>query len=136
VLREKFEELVATSEVEEAVEPEFKFDVAATDQVGNGGDGDSLSPSLAAASQMTPSPQQVTSRKLQEELVKVDVAPAATIGEVSTESLSRSVDVRGGTENLSGTGGKGSGVAGSIDRLTFEIMASLKEKKTLVIWAQ
>ena len=134
VLREKFEELIVSSEVEEAVEPEFKFDVAATDQVGNGGDGDSLSPSLAAASQMTPSPQQVTSRKLQEELVKVDVAPAATIGEVSTDSLSRAVDVRGGTENLSGTGGKGSGVAGSIDRLTFEIMASLKEKKTLVVW--
>ena len=34
VLREKFEELIVSSEVEEAVEPEFKFDVAATDQVG------------------------------------------------------------------------------------------------------
>ena len=86
VLRETFKELVVSSEVEEPVEPEFKFDVAATDHIGNGGDGDSLTPSLAAASQLTPSPQQQTSRKLQEELVKVDVAPAATISEVNTDA--------------------------------------------------
>ncbi len=136
VLRETFKELVVSSEVEEAVEPEFKFDVAATDHIGNGGDGDSLTPSLAAATQLTPSPQQQTARKLQEELVKVDVAPAATISEVNTDSLAQTVDVRGSVENISstGTGSSKGGVEGSIDRLTFEIMSSLKERKTLVIW--
>ncbi|HLQ44737.1 MAG TPA: vWA domain-containing protein, partial [Planctomycetaceae bacterium] len=66
-------------------------------------------------------------KKLQEELVKVDVAPSATIEDVSTDALSQTVDVRGNTENIGG-------IQGSIDRLTFEIMASLKERKTLVVW--
>lgn len=136
ILSETLTELVVSSEVEETLEPEFKFDVAASDQVGNGGDGDTLSPSLAAASQLSPSPQQVTSKKLQEELVKVDVAPPTLIGEVSNDSLARTVEVKGTVENLggTGTGGSNGGVAGSIDRLTFEIMASLKERKTLVVW--
>ena len=136
ILSETLTELVVSSEVEETLEPEFKFDVTATDQVGNGGDGDTLSPSLAAASQLSPSPQQVTSKKLQEELVKVDIAPPTLIGEVSNDALARTVEVRGSVENLggTGTGGNAGGVAGSIDRLTFEIMASLKERKTLVVW--
>ena len=126
VLREQFRELVV-SEVEEFEEPEYKFDVTATDQIGNAGDTETLSPSLAAATQLSPSPQQETAKKLQEELVKVDVAPSATIEDVSTDALSQTVDVRGNTENIGG-------IQGSIDRLTFEIMASLKERKTLVVW--
>lgn len=135
-IKEQFSELVS-SEVEEPIEPEYKFDVAATDQIGNGGAGDTLSPSLAAASQLTASPQQETSKRLQEELVKVDVAPSTAISEVSTESLASAVDVRGVTENIaggSGTGGGKGGMEGSLDRITFEIMASLKERKTLVVW--
>ena len=139
IVRETFAELVV-SEVEELQEPEFKFDVAATDQVGNGGTGDTLSPSLAAAGAVSASPQMETSKRLQEELVKVNLTPTATIGDVATDSLGKTVEVRGGTDNLSGefggkgTGGGSGGTAGTIDRLTFEIMASLKEKKTLVVW--
>ncbi len=130
VLREQLRELVV-NEAEEVFEPEYKFDVTMTDQIGSGGDADSLSPSLAAATQLGGSPQQETSRRLQEELVKVSVAPVASIGEISTDTLASAVQVRGSTDNLGGTG---EGVAGSIDRLTFEIMASLKERKTLVVW--
>lgn len=139
IVRETFAELVV-SEVEELQEPEFKFDVAATDQIGNGGTGDTLSPSLAAAGAVSASPQMETSKRLQEELVKVNLTPTATIGDVATDSLGKTVEVRGRTDNLSGdfggqgTGGGTGGTAGSIDRLTFEIMASLKEKKTLVVW--
>lgn len=139
IVRETFAELVV-SEVEELQEPEFKFDVAATDQIGNGGTGDTLSPSLAAAGATSASPQMETSKRLQEELVKVNLTPTATIGDVATDSLGKTVEVRGGTDNLTGdfggqgTGGGTGGTAGSIDRLTFEIMASLKEKKTLVVW--
>jgi hypothetical protein len=139
IVRETFAELVV-SEVEELQEPEFKFDVAVTDQVGNGGTGDTLSPSLAAAGATSASPQMETSKRLQEELVKVNLTPTATIGDVATDSLGKTVEVRGGTDNLTGefggqgTGGGSGGTAGSIDRLTFEIMASLKERKTLVVW--
>ncbi len=139
IVRETFAELVV-SEVEEVQEAEFKFDVAATDQVGNGGTGDTLSPSLAAAGAVSASPQMETSKRLQEELVKVNLTPTATIGDVATDSLGKTVEVRGGTDNLTGefggqgTGGGTGGTAGSIDRLTFEIMASLKERKTLVVW--
>ncbi len=139
IVRETFAELVV-SEVEDLQEPEFKFDVAATDQVGNGGTGDTLSPSLAAAGATSASPQMETSKRLQEELVKVNLTPTATIGDVATDSLGKTVEVRGGTDNLTGdfggqgTGGGTGGTAGSIDRLTFEIMASLKERKTLVVW--
>lgn len=139
IVRETFAELVV-SEVEDLQEPEFKFDVAATDQIGNGGTGDTLSPSLAAAGATSASPQMETSKRLQEELVKVNLTPTATIGDVATDSLGKTVEVRGGTDNLTGdfggqgTGGGTGGTAGSIDRLTFEIMASLKERKTLVVW--
>lgn len=139
IVRESFAELVV-SEVEEIQEPEFKFDVAATDQVGNQGSGDTLSPSLAAAGAVGASPQVETSKRLQEELVKVNLTPTATIGDIAADTLSKTVEVRGGTENLAGdfggkgTGGGTGGTAGTIDRLTFEIMASLKERKTLVVW--
>lgn len=139
IVRESLAELVV-SEVEELQEPEFKFDVSATDQIGNGGTGDTLSPSLAAAGAVGASPQVETSKRLQEELVKVNLTPTATIGDVATDSLGKTVEVRGGTDNLAGdfggqgTGGGTGGTAGSIDRLTFEIMASLKERKTLVVW--
>ncbi len=139
IVRESLAELVV-SEVEEIQEPEFKFDVAATDQIGNGGTGDTLSPSLAAAGASSASPQVETSKRLQEELVKVNLTPTATIGDIAADTLSKTVEVRGGTDNLSGdfggqgTGGGTGGTAGTIDRLTFEIMASLKEKKTLVVW--
>lgn len=139
IVRETFAELVV-SEVEEIQEPEFKFDVAVTDQVGNGGTGDTLSPSLAAAGATGASPQMETSKRLQEELVKVNLTPTATIGDIATDSLGKTVEVRGSTDNLSGdfggkgTGGGTGGTAGTIDRLTFEIMASLKERKTLVVW--
>ena len=75
--------------------------MAATDQIGNSGTGDTLSPSLAAAGQLRPTPQQETSKRLQEELVKVNVAPTASIGDVATDALAKAVEVRGGTENLS-----------------------------------
>lgn len=139
IVRESIAELVV-SEVEELQEPEFKFDVAATDQIGNGGTGDTLSPSLAAAGAASASPQVETSKRLQEELVKVNLTPTATIGDIAADTLAKAVEVRGGTDNLSGdfggegTGGGSGGTAGTIDRLTFEIMASLKEKKTLVVW--
>lgn len=139
IVRESLAELVV-SEVEELQEPEFKFDVAATDQIGNGGTGDTLSPSLAAAGAASASPQVETSKRLQEELVKVNLTPTATIGDIAADTLSKTVEVRGGTDNLSGdfggegTGGGSGGTAGTIDRLTFEVMASLKEKKTLVVW--
>lgn len=139
IVRESIAELVV-SEVEELQEPEFKFDVAATDQIGNAGTGDTLSPSLAAAGAVGASPQVETSKRLQEELVKVNLTPTATIGDIAADTLGKTVEVRGGTDNLSGdfggqgTGGGSGGTAGTIDRLTFEIMASLKEKKTLVVW--
>lgn len=139
IVRESLAELVV-SEVEEIQEPEFKFDVAASDQIGNGGTGDTLSPSLAAAGSVGASPQVETSKRLQEELVKVNLTPTATIGDVAADSLAKTVEVRGGTDNLTGdfggqgTGGGSGGTAGTIDRLTFEVMASLKEKKTLVVW--
>ena len=139
IVRESLAELVV-SEVEETQEPEFKFDVAATDQIGNGGTGDTLSPSLAAAGAASASPQVESSKRLQEELVKVNLTPTATIGDIAADTLGKTVEVRGGTDNLSGefggqgTGGGSGGTAGTLDRLTFEIMASLKEKKTLVVW--
>lgn len=139
IVHESLAELVV-SEVEEFQEPEFKFDVAATDQIGNQGTGDTLSPSLAAAGSATASPQMETSKRLQEQLVKVDLAPTATIGDIATDSLGKTVEIRGGTENLAtsaggrGTGGGTGGTEGTIDRLTFEIMSSLKERKTLVVW--
>ncbi len=116
---------------DEVVDPEMMFvDAVANDSVGTEGDSLGLAPSVAAASA---APGQVGQPLQQtvEEAVNPDI-PQLASSEITlpentdfTETIS---DVKGVSDKVSG------GAAGIMDRLTFEIRQSVKERQTLVIW--
>ncbi|MGH7201544.1 MAG: vWA domain-containing protein, partial [Planctomycetaceae bacterium] len=121
-------QMITSSRIEEIRELDtFKFDATVMDAVGNDSTVNTLSPSVAAATQIGPKPQEQFERQLESELLTVDVPQTNPIEIPHQANLVEQFDATGTTEH---TGG----VEGAIDRLTFEIAGSLKERKTLVIW--
>ncbi len=109
-------------------EIDYKFDINITDsKIGNGGDGKKLTSSQAVASVVNVDVQRSVQRRIEENVLSVDAAPVSSLPSVSESQLSSSVETSGGSER---TGG----VAGSLDRITYEIMNSLRERPTLVVW--
>ena len=120
-------ELLITSEYEPFDADEFKFDVTVVDQFGNDSEVNKLSPSQASATKVGPDPQKEMQEQLEDEILTVDQPPTTDIVEPNEAEFADSIDISGTTEDPGG-------VEGSMDRLTFEIAASLKERKTLVVW--
>lgn len=116
---------------DEVVDPEMMFvDAVANDSVGTEGDSLGLAPSVGAASAV---PGQVGQplRQTVEDVVNPEIPQLAnseiTLPENTdfTETIS---EVKGVSDKVAG------GAAGVMDRLTFEIRQSVKERQTLVIW--
>jgi len=105
---------------------QFKFDATAMDQVGNDSSVNSMAASQEAATAVGKNPQEEIQSQVDETLDVQVPTPDDIIEPAKAEMLSQ-VQTTGGTEY---TGG----VEGSIDRLSFEIANSLREKKTLVVW--
>ncbi len=120
-------ELLITSEYEEVDAREYTFDAIDVDRLGNHGATNTLSPSQAVATTVGLDPQQEMQQQLDEEILTVEKPSTGDIAEPSEAEFADSLDVSGTTEAPGG-------VEGSMDRLTFEIAASLKERKTLVVW--
>lgn len=114
------------SAIEELEQDAFNFDTTVSDQIGSDSLVNVLSPSKAAATQAGDNPQQELERQLETEfqIQMPDNEPLIQPNEAEFVEL---IDTQGGTEH---TGG----VEGAIDRLTYEIAGSLKERKTLVVW--
>lgn len=143
-----------SSIMDEMQESEYQFSATITDQVGTGGiaagrggavGGDASigqvanSAVVGVASAREAGPQQRIERTLSPEPAsfalsislpgETDLTEQTRGSAPVTEDLSQGTARRGG-----GRTGRGSGVAGAMDRLTYEIAASLKERQTLVIW--
>ena len=117
-----------TSLLEEYDERDYKFENAIVqDIVGNASDANTLSASQAAAQVINKNPQEVMQRELEEEILTVESPPINDIVQPPEADLARIVET-------SGTSDKVGGVEGSIDRMTYEIQNSLKERQTLVCW--
>ena len=136
-----------TSSLED-VQNEMEFEASSADQVGIGADVTALSPTSASASAARgrrgrPSVQQdnrsrsASMRAIRGPEVRLNssadnsLMPAMdkignTVAGLATATAASS---GGGTENVSGEG-----VGGAIDRLTWEILQSLHEHKTTVVW--
>lgn len=113
---------------EEPITPEdFKFDATINDSMGSDSPLNTLSPSLAAATQAGENPQKDLDRELDEDNLQAEQPVADRVTEPNRANLVENIDTTGTTEH---TGG----IEGSIDRLTYEIAGSLKERKTLAIW--
>ncbi len=120
-------QLLLSSVIDEAVDEEqFLFDATVSDQVGTDSNFDTLSPSLATT--VTPEdPQEQIDQQLEEENLEVEVPTTELVASPSDAELVESVEVAGQTEHPGG-------VAGAMDRLTFELASSLSDRPTLVIW--
>lgn len=118
----------------------FHFDTVVVNQVGNNAPTTTVEPSAgvavsaavggpAAGSGAAIGNNESPRRKFEQTILNVDVpATDAAVAMVPGDGdLASHIDVNGTTEHPGG-------VEGAIDRLTFEIAASLKESKTLVIW--
>ncbi|SFH87211.1 vWA domain-containing protein [Planctomicrobium piriforme] len=100
------------------------------DQVGNGGTGSALPPSVSAATAVGGNDESVQDKL--EEILNPQMAQLseASIPRVDGD-VGATVSIKGNTDNAMGGVG---GVEGAMDRVAFEIRQSLKERKTLVIW--
>ncbi|MEX2285453.1 MAG: vWA domain-containing protein [Planctomycetaceae bacterium] len=112
----------------ELIPPEdFKFDATAFDAIGNDGDLNSVSTALAATTHGSRSSQPRIEQQIKSSAVDVPHASQGEIFEPAESDVLAAVETTGATEHPGG-------VPGAIDRLTYEIAASLRERETLVIW--
>jgi hypothetical protein len=116
-----------TSVVDEFDEQDYKFDVTVTDMVGNQSDANTLSASQAAAQVVSRNPQEKMQEQLEEELLIPEAPPLNEIIQPAQADMAKMIETTGTSE-------KTGGVEGSLDRMTYEIMNSLKERPTLVCW--
>ncbi len=113
---------------EQLTEREYDFtEVSATDLVGNAGDSYALTPTMQAATQ-----QGENQDRLQEEIEELVNPTAVEFSQMSDiplqDQLATIFENRGQTDKVPG------GVEGAMDRITFEIATSLKERQTFVLW--
>lgn len=116
-----------TSVVDEFDESDYKFDVTVQDMVGNASDANTLTSSQAAAEVVNQNQQEEIERQLEEELLEIEAPPINELTQPPAADLTSVVETTGSSE-------KTGGVEGSIDRMTFEVINSLKERETLVVW--
>lgn len=118
---------VLTSVFEDTPPDEVQFDATLVDQVGSDTPNQTLTAPQAAAGQMESDPHEDLKEQLDEEILTVDAPVTDVIGIPNAADFVESFVPFGSTEHPGG-------VEGAIDRLTFEIAASLKERKTLAVW--
>jgi hypothetical protein len=123
--------LAITSELEEEImEDEYVFQDTVTDQVGNMGEGDTLSATAQVATTSGPVNDVKLERKIEHTLVpsKLTMLNLPQTAQL-TAKLTDKVEITGGqSEHVQG------GVAGVMDRLTLELRRSLEEGPTMAVW--
>lgn len=116
-----------TSVFEEFNPDDYSFDTVVVESFGNQSDLNTPSPSQAAATTLSHTPQQESQERLEEKLLKVDQSPTAEMPLPPENRFADVIDVQGQTETPGG-------ISGSIDRVAVEIDRSLQAQRTLVIW--
>lgn len=116
-----------TSIVDEYDDREYKFDVTVNDIVGNDSTVNTLAASQAAAKVVQRDPSEQMEQQLESEILAPDAPPVNDFTQPPEADLTSAVETSGASE-------KTGGVEGSLDRMTFEIMNSLKDRQTLVVW--
>lgn len=122
-------QMALTTEMIDLEEQPVILDNVQVDTVGTNSDVPLTGASLSAATEKGENPQTEVEDKIEEQLSPVEVALTDDVQEVAQDDLVQKVNKVGAaaTENTGGT-------QGAIDRLTFELMASLRDRKTLVVW--
>ncbi len=118
-----------TSIVDDLNQEEYDFSEAIQeDQIGTEGDALSMNAAMSATTAISDSKE--TPQEQVEEFLNPEIVPIADASMVAVEGdLSKPVDVKGVSEDSIERG-----VEGAMDRVSFEIRQSLRERKTMVIW--
>ena len=129
--------LEVVSVMDEVVEPDSVFlEAVVNDQIGVEGETLSLSPVAAVSGVSSSSGSGGTGQPLQQAVEEIvnPVIPNLVQGEIA---LPQNTDFTATVMNSTGTGVTDkvkNGATGVMDRLTFEIRQSVRERQTLVIW--
>jgi hypothetical protein len=105
------------------------MDAVQVDNAGTNSDAQLAGAALSSALVKGDNPQTEVEEKVEEQLSPVDVRLTDNVEMPAESDLTAKVNNVGSssTENTGGT-------EGAIDRLTFELLQSVKERKTLVVW--
>ncbi|MDB4731490.1 VWA domain-containing protein [bacterium] len=112
---------------DELQQEELRFNETAMDQIGTEGVGATMTPSMISATAVgqneTPSEDEL------EEILNPVLKPLSEVSAVVMEGdLAQQVEIAGDSDNVAG------GVEGALDRVSYEIRNSLRNRKTMVIW--
>ena len=120
---------VLTTEMLDLDEQPVILDNVQVDTIGTNSDVPLSGASLSAATEKGDNPQTEVEQKIEEQIAPVEVALTDDVEVAPQDDLVAKVNKVGSasTENTGGT-------QGAIDRITFELMASLRDRKTLVVW--
>ena len=105
----------------------YSFDTAVVESMGNQSDLNDPSPSQAASTSLSTTPQEEVQKRLDEKVLKIESPETAEIPLPPENEFADVIDIQGQTENPGG-------IEGAVDRISVEIDRSLQSKKTLVIW--
>jgi hypothetical protein len=116
-----------SSAMEEHDPESYKFDPTVMDQIASDGKLILVGPSQSNSTKVTKDRPEKIQERLDEEFLSVNVPVTNEIPEPSEADFTETFDAVGSTDHPGG-------VEGALDRLTYEIINSLKERKTLVVW--
>jgi hypothetical protein len=105
----------------------YSFDTAVVESMGNQSDLNQPSPSQAASTSLSTTPQEEVQKRLDEKVLQLESPETAEIPLPPENEFADVIDIQGQTENPGG-------IEGAVDRMAVEIDRSLQNRKTLVIW--
>ena len=120
-------EITSTIEPEEIRKEEFVIDTEVTENVGSKSDLNIAGASMAAAKNAGLDNHREQPDRIESVVIDPRVQTVETLPSPNEADMMEPIDLTGTTEHAGGTDG-------AIDRVTQEIAASLRQRKTLVVW--
>jgi hypothetical protein len=108
-------------------DPELYLDATVDDRIASDGNLNVEGPSQSVSTEISKQKPDEVQQELNTEFLSVNVPVTNEISEPSEADFSETFNAVGSTDHPGG-------VEGAMDRLTYEIVNSLKERKTLVVW--
>jgi hypothetical protein len=120
-------EITSTFEPDEVRQEEYVIDTEVSEEIGSDSSLNIVGPSMAVAQSSGIDNHREESERINESVIDPRLQAPPTMEAPSEAELLESIDLTGTTEHAGGT-------EGAIDRITQEIAASLRQRKTLVVW--
>ena len=119
--------LTSTVETEELQQVEYVLDTEPSENLGSKSDLNIASPSAAVAQDRGLDNHREEVERLENAVVNPRIQLIETVSSPSEAEMLENIDLTGTTEHAGGTDG-------AVDRITLEIAASLRQRKTLPVW--